>query len=209
MPVPSRERDIPNPRQLARRRLAVRLAKRLLPGLAVLLLASIVLWPELERTEERARYSFRRSNQPRTEAVRVTAPRYLGADELNRPFTVTADLGQQLGSEEVLDLTAPRADMLMTDGGWVYLEAEAGRYDRPASLLDLTGGVTIYHDDGTMLQTEAAAIELAQGRAHGQRPVAAQGSFGTLTSEGFDLRERGAVVVFTGRAHAVLEGSRK
>ena len=38
--------------------------------------------------------------------------------------------------------------------------------------------------------------------------MAAQGSFGTLTGEGFRLRDRGAVVVFTGHARAVLEGGR-
>ena len=42
--------------------------------------------------------------------------------------------------------------------------------------------------------------------ASGDAPVAAQGPFGTLESEGFRLKDRGAVVVFTGRAHAVLEG---
>ncbi len=209
MLAPSRERTALTTGQMARRRLAVRLAKRVLPVLALVLLAAIVLWPEFERSEDRSRYAFRRSMQPRSEALRVTAPRYQGIDDLNRPYTVTADLAQQLGSEEVLDLTTPRADILMTDGSWIYLQSESGRYDRPGDHLDLAGAVTIFHDNGTMLRTDQAAIDLARGTGDGDMPVAAQGPFGTLTSAGFQLRERGAVVVFTGRAHAVLEGGGK
>jgi lipopolysaccharide export system protein LptC len=205
---PSRERDSLSAAQLARRRWAVRLAKLLLPGLAVLLLAMIVLWPELERTEERSRIAFRRSVQQRAEALRVSAPRYQGVDELNRPFTVTATEAQQAGSEEILDLTEPRADILMTDGSWVYIQSETGRYDRPRDHLDLNGAVTIFHDNGTMMHTAEAAVDLGRGTAAGDRPVAAQGPFGTLTSDGFRLSERGAVVLFTGRARAVLEGGR-
>jgi lipopolysaccharide export system protein LptC len=206
---PSRQRRAPTSGQMARRRFFVRVSKRLLPALALALLALVVFWPEIEGNEDRSRVSFRRTAQPRAEALRVVNPRYQGIDELNRPYTVTANAGQQQGSAEILDLDEPRADILLTDGGWIYLQARNGRYDKPASHLDLAGEVTIYHDNGTMLQTDQAAVEIDAGTASGDQPVAAQGPFGTLTSEGFRLADRGAVVVFTGRAHAVLEGGRE
>jgi lipopolysaccharide export system protein LptC len=207
--LPSRERAAMSVGQIARRRLAVQLAKRILPGLALVLLSAIVLWPEFERTEDRSRYAFRRSVQTRSESLRVLAPRYQGMDDVSRPYTVTADVAQQVGADELLDLTQPRADILMTDGSWIYLQSETGLYNRPTDHLDLAGKVTIFHDNGTMLVTEVAAVDMAAGVGDGDKPVAAQGPFGTLTSEGFALRERGAVVVFTGRAHAILEGDRK
>jgi lipopolysaccharide export system protein LptC len=208
MPQPSRQRRAPTSGQLARRRVLVALAKWLLPALALALLALVAFWPEIEGGED-SRVSFRRSAQPRAEALRVVEPRYQGIDELNRPYTVTARAGQQQGSEQILDLDQPRADILLTDGSWIYLRADEGRYDKPRGHLDLAGDVTIYHDNGTMLRTEQAAVEIEEGSASGDRPVAAQGPFGTLTSEGFRLTERGAVVVFTGQAHAVLEGGKE
>jgi lipopolysaccharide export system protein LptC len=57
--------------------------------------------------------------------------------------------------------------------------------------------------------TETAVVETEAGTASGDSHVAAQGSFGTITSDGFRIRDRGAVVVFTGNAHAVLEGGRR
>ncbi len=203
---PSRQRPPLRPRQLARRRILVGLAKRLLPVLALALLALVVFWPEIEGNEDRSRVSFRRTAQTRAESLRVLSPRYQDVDELSRPYTVTARVAQQLGGEQILDLEAPRADMVLTDGGWIFLSADAGRYDRPRHHLDLAGDVTIFHDNGTTLRTPEASVEIEAGTASGDAPVAAQGPFGTLESEGFRLKERGAVVVFTGRARAVLEG---
>lgn len=205
----SRERQAPSRGQLARRRFMVLWAKRLLPALALALLVAVAFWPEIDGKDDRARVSFRRTVQPRAEALRVVNPRYQGIDELNRPFTITANAGQQQGASEVLDLVEPRADILLTDGAWIYVSAATGRFDKPANHLDLAGAVTIYHDSGIRLETASAAVQMDEGSASGDEAVAAQGGFGTLTSDGFRLRDRGAVVVFTGHSHAVLEAGRQ
>ena len=204
--APSRDRRMPTERQLIRRRFVMRWIKRLLPIGAVALLAAVALWPEIERAEDRGRVSFRRVVQSGPEQVRVIEPRYQGLDDQSRPYNVTAALARQAGSAEVIELDRPRADMLLSDGGWVLLESRDGRYDRGQNRLDLAGDVTLWHDNGSVLVTGTAAIELGAGSAQGDSPVAAQGPFGTLTSEGFRLSERGQVVVFTGRSRLMLEG---
>ncbi|MDW8399017.1 MAG: LPS export ABC transporter periplasmic protein LptC [Acetobacteraceae bacterium] len=201
--VPSRAREVPSPAALARRRLLVRIGRLLLPGAALLLLSAIALWPELDRVEERARVSYRVGLAPG--GVQVLAPRYDSVDREGRPFTVTAERAEQRGAAEVLELLRPRAD-LFTSGGWLLLEAEAGRYDRQAERLELSGGVTLWEDRGTTLSTERATILTGQGTAEGDRPVAAQGPFGTLDAEGgFRVTGRGEVVRFLGPARAMLE----
>lgn len=208
IPPPSRERRAPTAGALARRRLVVQATKTLLPIFALALLSAIAFWPEIDGHGDGGRVSFRRTIEPRPEALRVVNPRYRGVDEQARPYTITAAVAQQVGAEEIMDLTEPRGDITLSDGAWIFLRADTGRYDKAAQRLALNGNVTIYHDDGTMLRTPSALILLDQGAAEGDDPVAAQGSFGTLTSDGFRLIDRGAVVIFTGKAHAVLEGRR-
>lgn len=183
------------------------LAKRVLPLAALGLLATIALWPEFESAAERGRIAFRQAGQVSPSTLHLVNPRYQGVDDQNRPFTVTAATAVQAASEEVVDLDVPRADMLLTDGGWIYLEARHGRYDKPRNHLDLAGTVTVHHADGTQFTTARAALDLQAGAAEGDDPVAAQGPFGNLTAEGFRLRDRGQVVVFTGRARVVLEST--
>ncbi|MBI0535331.1 LPS export ABC transporter periplasmic protein LptC [Roseomonas sp. KE2513] len=207
-PVPSRARRGYTRGAMLRRRFTVRFLKLLLPAAALALLSAIVLWPEFERTSENARLSFRRLSRTTPEAVRVVDPRYQGIDDQGRPFNVTAFIAAQPGSSNVVDLEAPRGDMTLTNGGWVLLDSKTGRLDREENILDLWGDVTIWQDDGTLIETQQARVDVKEGHAEGDSHVAAQGSFGTITGDGFRLRDRGAVVVFTGNARAVLEGRR-
>jgi lipopolysaccharide export system protein LptC len=203
MLVPSRARRAPNATALAGRRVLVRIGRVLLPALALGLLAALALWPEFDRVEERARLSYRVGVTPG--GVQVIAPRYDSVDREGRPFTVSADTAAQDAATEALDLVRPRAD-LFTSGGWLLLEAEGGRYDRRAERLDLSGDVTLWEDRGTMIRTARATILTGAGSAEGDRPVAAQGPFGTLDAEGgFRITNRGEVLVFLGPARAVLE----
>ena len=202
--APSRQRRVPNSGQIIRRQRFVEVMKLAMPILAAAVLALLLFWPDIEGRD--SRLSFRRGPALVPEALQLVAPRFQGVDELNRPYTVTARLARQPGQEEIMLLELPRADILLTDGAWIYIESNEGRYDRPAQHLDLTGDVKLYHDNGTLFRTEAAAVQVAEGTAHGERPTKVQGSFGTVESEGFELLDRGQVMIFTGRARAILEG---
>ena len=208
LPGPSRARRTYTRGAMLRRRWLIRGVKWLLPLGALALLSAIALWPEFDRAEDRARLSFRRVTQGGVESLRVITPRYQGIDDQSRPYNVTAAVATQANAESPVELERPKADITLSDGAWVLLESERGTYDKPASRLDLAGDVRLWHDNGSTLLTQAARIQLDQGRAEGDAPVAAQGPFGTLTADGFRLEERGKVVIFTGNAHAMLEGSR-
>ena len=205
--TPSRARRAPSAGGIARRNRLVMLVKWLLPMLALALLGLLLFWPEIEGRD--GRLSFRRGPALVPEALQVVAPRYQGIDELNRPYTITASTARQVGQAEVLLLDAPRADILLNDGAWIFVEAREGRFDKPSQHLDLTQEVRIFHDGGTLFVTESAAVQLDAGTARGDRPTQAQGPFGTIESEGFEMSDRGAVMVFTGRARAVLEGRQR
>jgi lipopolysaccharide export system protein LptC len=214
--IPSRARSAPSAGALARRRGLVRVAKLGLPLLAAGLFGLILFWPDIDGRD--GRLSFRRGDTPVPEALQVLAPRYQGLDEMGRPYTVTARNGRVArppadanGAErpaagnEIVLLEQPKADIVLTDGGWLYMQSLQGRYDRAARTLDLDGEVTVFHDNGLTFRTRRAAVEIDAGAARGDQATSAQGPFGTIHSEGFEMTERGAVVVFTGRARAVLE----
>ena len=208
LPAPSRARVLPSATALARRQAVMRALRLVLPGMGVALLALLLLWPELEGKENRL--SFRQGTGD-IAAAHVAQPLFQGMDDERRPYTITAEMARQLPERggpgaEVVGLDAPRADITLTDGAWLLLEARAGEYDRGRNLLELTGGVTLWHDAGTRFHTETATLDLAAGTASGSRSIEATGPFGSITGEGFDIRERGAAIIFTGRARAVLEG---
>lgn len=191
-------------------RLFVALAKRVLPVVAVGLLALVALWPEFSSNVERGRYTYRISDGTGSSAEggALTQARYSGVDQNGQPFTITASLARQVGPERT-NLTDPKGDITLGSTGWLMVQARQGVYMQKTSQLDLSGDVTLYRDDGTMMQTDAVAIDLRAGAASSGNKVHVEGPFGTLDAQGFTVLDRGAVVQFTGPGRLVLNGGTK
>ena len=131
--------------------------------------------------------------------------RYVGSDEKNRPFTVTADMANQASPQsDLVILSVPAADMTLENGKWVALTAKSGEYYQKAKRLVLKGQVSLFHDDGYTVQTEIARIDLGAGSADGNKPVIAYGPAGKLRAEGFRIVDKGRRIVFTGKSHLVM-----
>jgi lipopolysaccharide export system protein LptC len=201
----ARLRDSGIPSRLARRRRSVRLAKFVLPSLALALLTSLALWPQMSGENVPTQLDFRAMTQG-VHGDTVYGARYRGVDQDNRPYTVTAEVAQRVGPDRV-DLRQPQGDLRLSSGGSVTLEAKRGVYREAQHALDLSDDVTLYRDDGTTLITAAAAIDLHRGAAAGAAPVDATGPFGVLTAKGgFTLLDRGSNILFAGPARLVLDG---
>jgi lipopolysaccharide export system protein LptC len=189
------------------RRWLVGLAKRLLPLVALGLLLLVAFWPELSGTGERGRVSYRRIDIT-PEGGQLTEAHYQGVDAAGRPYTVTATKVRQSGPDRT-ELDQPKADMQFQSGEWLMIAARNGVFEQKASRLDLSGEVTLYRDDGTVLTTASATIDMRANAAAGHEMVHAEGPFGVLDAQGFTVLDRGAVVQFTGPARLVLNGERK
>ena len=194
-------RPVPSSRRIARRRRLVALVKRLLPLMAVLLLATVVSWPQIAHRLDTSRMA--KAALHNVQQGRLVNLRYHGIDERNRPYIVTAEEAQQVGPERI-NLVSPKADVLSENGDWTLVVSDNGVYLQRADQLDLSGHVVIYRDNGVTLQTSSAAVDLKAGAAAGSQHTHTEGPFGTLDSQGFALVDKGAVVQFDGKSRLVL-----
>lgn len=199
-------RTPPSYGRITQRRWMVGLTKRALPVLAVALLVLVALWPEIAQQTDRARLVYRRGSVVPESGV-LTAPRYRGEDDSRQTYTLTATSARQIGADRV-DFVSPIGDITLTGGAWLHVQAAAGTYLQKAAQLDLSGEVTLYRDDGSMLITDAATLDLREGAAASAARTHAEGPFGTLDSQGFTITERGRVAQFHGPARLVLDGGR-
>jgi lipopolysaccharide export system protein LptC len=202
----ARMRRLPSSRHLARRHVAITLTKVLLPALALVLLSSIALWPELDRAKQQAMRAFQNMSAA-VEGAQLIDARYHGTDDRGRPYTLTAATAQRAGPERV-NLTMPKGDITLEDGTWLMLQAKQGVFIEHSNQLDLSHDVTLYRDDGTTLVTASASLDMKNGAAAGSEPVHAEGPFGVLDAQGgFTVLDRGATILFAGPAHLVLNNS--
>jgi lipopolysaccharide export system protein LptC len=125
-------------------------------------------------------------------------------DQHGQPFTLTASTATDQGANDVA-LVAPEGDITLNSGAWLVLKSDTGLFNQKSQTLGLTGHVTLYRNDGTILNVDTASINLHAVSANSTAPVRVQGPFGTLTAaNGFAVADRGATITFNGPATLVL-----
>lgn len=178
----------------------VQWTKLLLPAMAVFLLLLIAVWPRIEAVIERVHFQLPRLDLAEARQLRMVQPRYAGIDRQNRPFVLTAEAAKQAPrSDDLVSLDGPKGDLTTLSGNWLEITADAGTYLPTPQLLDLFGDVELYQDRGNEFHTDSAHVDMANGTAEGHDPVDGHGPFGHVTAEGFQMYDRGDVLIFTGK----------
>ncbi len=187
----------------------VSLLKFLLPAAALTLTGLLLLWPQINPPPIKIGFKGGVSVED-LENLRMLAPRMIGRDSKEQPYTVTAEQATQAaGSSDETDLVKPKGDMQLDSGAWVALTADTGKYNKQSQLLHLEGNVNLFHDSGYELQTLRADVDLDKGNAQGDDPVVGQGPDSELQGEGFRLYNKGAKIIVTGKSRLVIHSQQK
>lgn len=133
--------------------------------------------------------------------MKVSGVAFQGRSSSDRPFSVTA-LSATEGNtnKDVIELDEPQAEIELSEKTWIAVTAEHGRYDRKLDKVDLTGTVTVYHDNGMTFSTDQAEMDLKTNTASGSAPVMGSDDQRQLSAEGFEMRDGGGTVIFKGRS---------
>lgn len=171
-----------------------------LPLGALLLLGLVVIWPLATGREEGFRISF--TDAPDLDgSLRMVNARYLGVDNRNQPYTVTAaEASQPDPNSPLVALKDISADVFTDNGSgqWVALTAREGLYQRETRQLDLAGDVSIYSDQGHEIHTARAHVDLGARTADSDAPLDGQGPLGLLQAGNFYLDDTAQAMFFGG-----------
>lgn len=181
------------------------LMKVVLPATAVALAGLVLFWPQLNPLDNRFRLKPVQVSIDDLENLRMVSPRFVGTDERNQPFSITADQAtQEVGSSDVTALSNPKGDLTLNNGSWIALTAADGLYHKQGRTLDLWNQVNVFHDAGYEIKTKRATADLALGNVAGDAPVEGQGPDSQLRGQGFRIYDKGARLTVTGKSRLVL-----
>jgi lipopolysaccharide export system protein LptC len=184
----------------------VALLKLVLPAIGLSLLLLVVAWPRISPLFDRLRFAAIDLREARE--LRMMNPRYAGTDRDGRPFVVTASIGRQVPQrDDLMALDQPEADLKSHSGASIVVTADSGVYQTQSQFLDAFGHVTVTHENGTRIVTNAARLDVANNAAEGHEPVEGHGPSGDIAAQGFRVIDHGEVVVFTGRSDLLLKGN--
>ena len=178
--------------------------KWLLPAAALGLTMAIV-WSWLNRPNPGFRLDYALEGFELSGQAEMLNPRFLGVDKHNQRYTVTAEAAMRPVDEtEQVFLINPTADIAMSGGGWLILNAEQGTYDRHSETITLRGTVSIYADSGFEMHTEIALFDMGNSVVTGDSKVNGQGPWGLLEADGFRYSRADDVLHFSGRPKLTL-----
>lgn len=208
----AREAEFVGPPSLIRRRTNhtrfVGAMKLVLPLVAGLLIAMVLIWPQMgDQPQVLGLLSSPAGIQDNGRGQMVVNASFRGVDSRDQPYVITAEQARQSnGNPEQVELTNPKADVTLRSGAWLGAAAPKGLFLRKAAKLLLHGGISLFHIDGYEFRTESATIDLQKGTARGTDRIKGQGPAGTLTARGFKVLKQGDRILFTGRSRLVLYG---
>jgi lipopolysaccharide export system protein LptC len=185
------------------------LLKRALPAFGATLLLLVAAWPRLSPLLDSVRLGFAAIDLREARELKMLNPHYAGTDRLNRPYVVTAAVGRQVPNHDnLMSLEKPRGEMTVHSGAKVVVTAATGIYQSQTQLLDLFGDVTMTHQNGTRFVTTSAHADFSDNTAEGHDPIEGHGPSGDIWGQGFRVVDKGDTIIFTGRSHAILKGSK-
>jgi lipopolysaccharide export system protein LptC len=185
----------------------VRSLRLILPLLAAGLLVLAMLWPSFEwRPKALVNPSGLQLDANDARQVRMRTAHLVGADDLGRPYEVSAVEARQGddGINTVL-LDHPAGHIQLEDGARLSMKAAAGVFDRKAEQLNLTGAVTVDYGQGYTFLSESATIEMGAARAIGDQPIHGRGPEGEIEGEGFEILDKGRTVKILGKSRLVIK----
>jgi len=202
-PITEWLRNLPGNRYSRR----VAMMRMALPAIGIVLLLLVAIWPRVAPLFDRLRFAAIDLKEARE--LRMMNPRYVGSDRSGHPFIITAAIGRQVpGRDDVMSLDKPRADLQSHNGKTVVVTADSGVYQSNTQFLDLFGHVTLTHENGTQIVTDSARLDSVNNAAEGHDPVEGHGPSGDIKSQGFQVIDKGDIVIFTGTADLLLKGSK-
>ena len=185
----------------------VSVMKRTLPIAAGAIIAIVLIFALLPRQSDKVSLAYESMGRIENDLA-MLKPRLTGSDQSGNPFVITADAAIQQGANtrKVL-LKKVEADVTLDKNRWMNAEATQGYVDMEKSALTLTGGISIYSDDGYELHTAHANVDLKKGIFKGPNEVTGQGPMGTLRADTFELDRLTKRITLRGHVRMTINAS--
>jgi lipopolysaccharide export system protein LptC len=166
---------------------------------ALVLVTVLVALPLISKDRSGIRISFVDTGKPSKNASQpvMKSPEYRSTDMNGQEFKVNGLRATQITPTRIR-IEQVEAQMVTANGGWRSLSAAEADYNQEAKTILLQGEVTLLDDQGYNFSTASATVDTDKGNVVGTQPVTGVGPLGNLLASGFEIRDSGRHILFTG-----------
>lgn len=192
--------------KLSRRAQILRWAKLLMPSLAAVLIALLLLFPSLKDNDVVESLDVTLPKKGELEKLHMEQTEFSITDKDNKISTFFADLVDetQAGSK-LLKITNPAGVIPTGENKFVNVDSDIGYYNQAAQIIELKQNVVAVYDEGTTAETEYARYDFTSNYGEGNQKVYAYGDWGKLWADGFKYYQEKELIVLTGKSKLIHE----
>lgn len=144
---------------------------------------------------------------PSDKEVTVSQSRFTGFDKEQQPFTVMArNASQDENDENRVQLEEVEAQLKRKSGTNVAIRSRNAQYDAKSKTIELEGNVTVISEDGFVAKMEKANVNIGEHRLRSDVPVEVVSPSGVIRSNGMEIMDDGARILFFNRVRATFGG---
>lgn len=180
--------------------------KLILPSLAAVLLGLLIFIPHLEQAKDAVHIDITLPKKGELEKLHMEKTNFYITDSNNKVNNFTADnIDETSPGSKIIKLTNPTGIIPTAKGPWYNIEAPVGYYDQNQETLRLEQNVDVIYSDGMMGHTESLTYNFKTQVATSTTPTHADGTLGSLDSEGFEFYNDKNLIIFTGKTHITID----
>jgi lipopolysaccharide export system protein LptC len=145
---------------------------------------------------------------PAVKEMTVSQSRFTGFDREQRPFSVTAkNAVQDENDASKVRLVEVAAEMKRKSGQDVSISSQRALYDADSKTIALQGQVTITSADGFVAKMDKAQVNIEKHWLRSETPVEVVYANGVIRSNGMEIVDDGARILFFNRVKATFGGN--
>lgn len=144
--------------------------------------------------------------------LRMTNPKFEGADQKNGNYVIAADYADQdVKNPKIIRLHAIRAELSSEDGSWSRMRAVRGVFDSKSERLVMQEKITVATSSGINGELKHASLETKTQTLRSHRPVFFTLPNGTVSAGALTYRSADNTLTFRGkvRVHVVKTDGKK
>lgn len=183
----------------------VRILRRVLPALAIVVLAAYFISTRLNVSVGDVTASID-GMQITDGNLRMLNPTLKGADKKNGKYVVNAEYADQdVKNPKIVKLHAIKADLSTASGGWSRMKAVRGVFDTQAERLVMHDHITLSTSGGVTGELKSASVDMTTQTLRSHRPVSFLLSNGTVRANALTFRSKENTLVFRGKVAVHLD----
>lgn len=177
------------------RRMSV--AKLVVPGAAILLMAGLLLWP-LSNARELSFLLSKQGSGLASERMRITSASYRGVTAQGEPFEISAQSAVQKSSQVPIVMLSGLSARIEQADGPAVVTAPGGAYHLETSQLEVAGGIEATGAGGYRLDAERVLVDISRDKVTSESPVSGRLPMGDFSARRFEADLPGRRVVLEG-----------